>query len=138
MCGTLRAIITLPPVVSSWGVTVTGCDPRFPKTNSTSSVLQAAEGQATLPVTLQEQEHEDDGYNGNQCSRYYQRIQTVRPAPRARQIVPRSEADSQRVELGGAEDHKGKEVVVPGRIEEVIGDRLLGVDTHQVDAERGY
>jgi hypothetical protein len=135
-------------------------------------ILHAAEGQSALPEPLQEQKRDDDGHYHHQCSRYYKWIQALRPAARARQVVPRGQPDGQWIVLGGAQDYQRQEVVVPRgyegqeengdeagyedaegdapedaqlagaihacRIEEVIGNRLLGVDAHEVDAEREY
>src|ERR687890_955086 len=84
---------------------------------SRPSVLEAAEGQAALPVALQEQEGHDYGYDGDEGPRYHQGEEWLRPAARSRQLVPRDQSDAQRVELRGAKNHERKEAIVPCRHE---------------------
>src|ERR687898_706454 len=109
MCGTLGVIKALPPVIADAGE----AGSMLPE-DECPSILQAAEGQAALPVTLQEQERHDYGYDGDEGPRYHQGKERLRPSTRSRQRVPRDQADAQRVELGSAKDHERKEVVVPG------------------------
>src|SRR3712207_964523 len=106
MCGTLEVITNVPPACPNRArPSRRGGWENHPYANRPTnqppsagmaghrrlapSVLQAAEGEAALPEPLQEQEGHDYGHDIDQRPSHDERVQVLRSASSARQVVPK-------------------------------------------------